>query len=72
MMGSMDYAVGRTPQYDVFADEYLDHAGSGFSTPTTTARRAWRCLAMSLASGFLTRPAARDCMPRNWPAAARL
>ena len=30
MMGSMDDAVGRTPQYDVFADEYLDHAESGF------------------------------------------
>src|SRR5436305_9603637 len=26
----MDSDVGREPQYDVFADEFLDHARSGF------------------------------------------
>jgi ubiquinone/menaquinone biosynthesis C-methylase UbiE len=29
-MGGVDDAVVRVPQYDVFADEYLDHAESGF------------------------------------------
>jgi len=28
--GSMDGEVGREPQYDVFADEFLDHAEGGF------------------------------------------
>jgi len=26
----MDAGVGREPQYDVFADEFLDHARGGF------------------------------------------
>jgi len=30
IMGGVDDAVGRVPQYDVFADEFLDHAESGF------------------------------------------
>ena len=29
-IGSMDSEVGRAPQYDAFADEYLDHATDGF------------------------------------------
>jgi ubiquinone/menaquinone biosynthesis C-methylase UbiE len=29
-MGSMDGTVGREPQYDVFADEFLEHAEGGF------------------------------------------
>jgi SAM-dependent methyltransferase len=29
-MGSMDGEVGREPQYEVFADEFLDHAQGGF------------------------------------------
>ena len=42
----------------------------GSSTPTTTARLAWRCSATSPASGCLMPLAARDCMRRNLPAAA--
>ncbi|HEY5988906.1 MAG TPA: hypothetical protein VIV12_21375 [Streptosporangiaceae bacterium] len=30
MIGGMDGEVGREPQYDVFADEFLDHAREGF------------------------------------------
>jgi SAM-dependent methyltransferase len=30
IMGGVDDAVGRVRQYDVFADEFLDHAESGF------------------------------------------
>jgi SAM-dependent methyltransferase len=29
-MGSMDAGIGREPQYDVFAEEFLDHAQGGF------------------------------------------
>jgi SAM-dependent methyltransferase len=30
-MGGMEGGVGREPQYDVFADEFLDHAEDGFA-----------------------------------------
>ena len=30
-MGGMDGKVGREPQYEVFADEFLDHAEDGFA-----------------------------------------
>ncbi len=63
--GGMEGEVGREPQYEVFADEFLEHAEDGFFNAHTTGLRAWHCWEMWPASGCLTRPAARAFMRRN-------
>jgi len=61
----MDGTVGREPQYDVFADEFLEHAEDSFFNAYYDRPACLALLGMWLASGSLTRHAARVCMRGN-------
>lgn len=61
----MTEAVGKRPQYEVFADEYLEHAQAGLFTHTTTDPPAWACSAMSQAQRSWTRRAGQGSTPAS-------
>ena len=60
-----DAEVGREPQYDVFADEFLDHAQGGFYNADYDRPACLALLGDVTASGSWTQRAARAFMPPN-------